>query len=301
MQLSRSLRSFTLRRLAWLTTLPAGLALLALALHTPASPVRALVNCETNSTAMDLNEQGVMELMNAARAQNGAGPLKVSAALNRAAAWKSADPSAKPPLSHTDSLGRNPVASPPNNRAMDCGYASWAAENIAYGFSSPASVMEAWMGSAGHRANIVNPSYVVAGVGLVNGAWTVNFGTFDDSGVAGEPTPTTIAPPTIPAAAPTATPTAVPLPTATPTVVPSANVPLSAGFNLITYASTARSVPSLFASLGEALEGVYRWDQVTESWAVYTPGVPSYASTLLTVRNGDVLFIELSRPANWSY
>jgi uncharacterized protein YkwD len=40
-------------------------------------------------------------------------------------------------------------------------------ENIAYGQSSPASVMDAWMNSSGHRANILNSGYRSMGVGVV--------------------------------------------------------------------------------------------------------------------------------------
>lgn len=52
-------------------------------------------------------------------------------------------------------------------------------ENIAYGYSSPASVMQAWLGSPGHRANILNPSTRFIGIGCVNAGqpwWTQDFG-----------------------------------------------------------------------------------------------------------------------------
>ena len=38
-----------------------------------------------------------------------------------------------------------------------------AGENIAYGYASPQAVMDGWMNSEGHRANILNPSYTRIG------------------------------------------------------------------------------------------------------------------------------------------
>ena len=46
-----------------------------------------------------------------------------------------------------------------------------AGENIAYGQSTPQQVMNAWMNSSGHRANILNANYTTIGVGytVING------------------------------------------------------------------------------------------------------------------------------------
>lgn len=38
-------------------------------------------------------------------------------------------------------------------------------ENVAYGFTSPEGVMDAWMDSPGHRANILGEGYRLLGVG----------------------------------------------------------------------------------------------------------------------------------------
>lgn len=188
----------------------------------------ALTNCDTSTAGLDASELEVIALFNQARAANGLAPYKVSPNLSRAAAWKSADPSATGsggyPFSHTDSLGRMP-----SQRAQDCGYAGGAAENIAVGFSTAQSVFNAWMNSPGHRAAILG-NYTVVGVGRVGSAWTANFGFYDDSGdtsvpgdtgggsgSSGPTTPTPFPPtstpvPRIPTAAPTGA-----VPTATPT------------------------------------------------------------------------------------
>jgi uncharacterized protein YkwD len=215
---------------------PAGLLLMALALSAAASWIslapraaRAVTDCETASNGLDSQELEMLSLVNAARAQAGAAPLAVSPNLNRAAAWKSEDPSATGsngvPFDHTDSLGRSPF-----ERAVDCGYPTGAAENIAYGYPSAQATLTAWMGSPGHRANILNASYVAIGVGRSGSAWTLNFGFVDDSGspppqpaATNTPTPTTAAPTNTPV--PTNTPipaqpsAAQPAPTFTPVVV----------------------------------------------------------------------------------
>ena len=52
-----------------------------------------------------------------------------------------------------------------------------AGENIAMGQKTPKEVVQAWMNSEGHRANILNGSYTHIGVGYVaNGNyWTQEF------------------------------------------------------------------------------------------------------------------------------
>lgn len=181
-------------------------------------PAMALTNCDTGTAALDAQEQQVIELFNQARAQSGLAPYKVSPNLNRAAAWKSADPSATGSggyaFSHTDSLGRMP-----SQRAQDCGYGGGAAENIAYGFGSAESVVNAWLNSPGHRAAILG-GYKVVGVGRAGSAWTANFGMLDDSS-----SPVSVAPTHTPTALPTPSPTPIPTP---PPIVPRASIPMIA-------------------------------------------------------------------------
>ncbi len=83
-----------------------------------------------------------------------------------------------------------PVSRSTGDRITACGYAGggWG-ENIAYGFPSAGSVVQAWLGSPGHRANIERAAYVATGVGAAvrsNGAvyWAQTFGT---SGAAASP------------------------------------------------------------------------------------------------------------------
>jgi uncharacterized protein YkwD len=70
----------------------------------------------------------------------------------------------------------SPDGEGPGERARRHGYNSWGAENVAKGQRSAEQVMEAWMNSPGHRANILNCGLVAIGVGEANFAWTQKFG-----------------------------------------------------------------------------------------------------------------------------
>ena len=52
-----------------------------------------------------------------------------------------------------------------------------AGENIAWGQKTPEQVMQGWMNSAGHRANILNARYTSIGVGYYRNASGVNYWT----------------------------------------------------------------------------------------------------------------------------
>ncbi len=85
---------------------------------------------------------------------------------------------AKNYFSHTGLDGRSPF-----DRMRDAGYSySSAAENIAAGQPTPAAVVNGWMNSEGHRANILNCKLTQIGVGVARGGsygiyWTQVFGT----------------------------------------------------------------------------------------------------------------------------
>ncbi|MFB4303051.1 CAP domain-containing protein [Actinomadura sp. NTSP31] len=118
----------------------------------------------------------VVTLVNAERAKHGCRALTVNSKLARAAQGHSADMHARNFFEHT-----NPDGKDPGDRITAAGY-RWSSygENIAKGQSTPASVMQAWMNSAGHRANILNCGYKEIGVGVVLSGgpfWTQDFGT----------------------------------------------------------------------------------------------------------------------------
>ncbi len=158
-----------------------GLALAAALFGVVASAARfetadAATNCSTGSAALAGDETQALQLVNAFRAQNGLGPLLVSPTLNTMAAWMSEDMSRTGVLSHVDSLGRSPY-----QRAVQCGYPGGAAENAAMGYPSASAVVQGWIGSDGHRRNLLGP-YAVMGIGRTGNWWTLNLGFTADQG-----------------------------------------------------------------------------------------------------------------------
>lgn len=102
----------------------------------------------------------VVQLVNQERAHAGCRSLRVDERLVTAAQRHASDMAARGYFSHTAPEGTSFV-----DRARSAGYPSPGGENIARGQRSAEQVMESWMGSAGHRANILNCSFVAIGVG----------------------------------------------------------------------------------------------------------------------------------------
>ena len=118
-------------------------------------------------------EQQVVDLVNKERKANGLKPLSVDWEVARVAEHKSQDMLNKNYFSHT-----SPTYGSPFEMLKNYGikYRS-AGENIAKGQRTAAEVMNAWMNSSGHRANILNSSYTHIGVGYVSNGnyWTQIF------------------------------------------------------------------------------------------------------------------------------
>ena len=127
----------------------------------------------TTSGAVTSYEQEVIRLVNEIRVQNGLGRLTYDWELGRVARYKSQDMHDNRYFSHT-----SPVYGTPFQmiRSFGISYRS-AGENIARGQASPQAVVNAWMNSPGHRANILNPSFTRIGVGYVADGhyWTQMF------------------------------------------------------------------------------------------------------------------------------
>jgi uncharacterized protein YkwD len=122
-------------------------------------------------------ENKVTDLVNAERVKAGCGKLRTDSRLHKAARDFSALMAAKNFFSHTSPDGSDFV-----DRIAAAGYPrdAAAAENIAYGYADAAAVVKGWMGSSGHRANILNCSHKAVGVGLAyrqsTPYWTQDFG-----------------------------------------------------------------------------------------------------------------------------
>jgi uncharacterized protein YkwD len=125
-----------------------------------------LINVAVTSTAITASpvEQEVTRLVNAERARAGCAPVTISMQLTQSAQRHSLDMGQR---NYFDHNAPPPQASTPWDRIKATGYRySTAGENIAAGYISPAEVMESWMESAGHRANILNCKFREIGVGL---------------------------------------------------------------------------------------------------------------------------------------
>lgn len=115
---------------------------------------------EADGGRVDGEEQVAIDATNAYRAQLGLPTLRVLAALQRAARWKSEEMARQGVLAHDDGFRRW------NERLLDCGYATNAAmaENIAAGYATGTEVVAGWRRSPGHNRNLTNGQMVAVGI-----------------------------------------------------------------------------------------------------------------------------------------
>lgn len=113
----------------------------------------------------------VVNLVNEERARAGLRPLTVQSGVAGAAQVRAKE--IERSFSHTRPDGSS------FNTALTAAGVNFrgAGENIAYGQNSPQKVMEGWMNSSGHRANILNASYTSIGVGHYRSASGVDYWT----------------------------------------------------------------------------------------------------------------------------
>lgn len=126
-----------------------------------------------NGTSQGDFASQVVALVNVERAKHGLSALKVDAKVQQAALVRAKESAQS--FSHT-----RPNGSSFSTALTEAGVSyRRAGENIAYGQSTPQQVMNAWMNSSGHRANILNGNFTTIGVGytVINGTayWTQLF------------------------------------------------------------------------------------------------------------------------------
>lgn len=119
------------------------------------------VTVPETDAAVRAYEQEVIRLVNEQRALYGLKALTENWELSRVARIKSQDMKTNRYFSHESPSYGTPFQM---IKAFGLSYRS-AGENIAYGQRTPQEVVNAWMNSSGHRANILNSSYTVIGVG----------------------------------------------------------------------------------------------------------------------------------------
>ncbi len=104
----------------------------------------------------------VIRLLNIERKSQGLSPLKKNDALMKATAVRAEEISCDGHFSHTRPDGGSCFSV---LAEFDIVYMG-AGENIAMGYGTPESVMDGWMNSEGHRANILSSRYTDVGVGV---------------------------------------------------------------------------------------------------------------------------------------
>ncbi|WKX72827.1 CAP domain-containing protein [Streptomyces sp. XD-27] len=139
----------------------------------PATPTRTAP--PTTGGPHSASEREVLALVNQERAQAGCSPLSADPELAELAGAFSEDMDARNFFDHTDPDGDSPW-----DRAKQAGVSNLGGENIARGQADARAVMDSWMNSPGHRANILNCDFKTLGVGAHEGDggpwWTQEFG-----------------------------------------------------------------------------------------------------------------------------
>lgn len=105
--------------------------------------------------------QEILVLTNKERASYGLKPLRLNDHLTYAAQWMAEDMGEKNYFAHTDSYGRGI-----GERVPTFGYYNYAElrENLAAGQESAQEVVQAWMDSPGHRANLLSANCEEIGI-----------------------------------------------------------------------------------------------------------------------------------------
>jgi uncharacterized YkwD family protein/spore coat assembly protein SafA len=118
-------------------------------------------------------EQQVLSIVNQERQKTGLKPLAMDWELQRVARIKSCDMAQKGYFSHTSPTYGSPFDM---MKQYKISYRA-AGENIAKGQRTPSEVMNAWMNSSGHRANILKGEFTHIGVGYCESGnhWTQMF------------------------------------------------------------------------------------------------------------------------------
>jgi uncharacterized protein YkwD len=127
----------------------------------PANPVPPNI---TTSPDLAAWASQIVALTNQQRKANGLPDLKVSDKLTQMAQIQADQMAGLNTMSHDLPNARYPDL---QSRASAVGYKfNWLGENIAFNYPDPQGVMNGWMLSTGHRANILNASYTEIGVAV---------------------------------------------------------------------------------------------------------------------------------------
>lgn len=174
--------------------------------------------------SVNVSVQDLLQDTNQKRAEAGLPPLNLDAQLTQAAAGKAQDMFTQNYWAHI-----SPTGTTPWDFIRGAGYQYiYAGENLARGFNSAQDVVNAWMASPGHRANLLSKNYQDVGFAVQEGSLTGDSDTilvvqeFGSRSIA--PVQQTKAEPVVEqvaAAQKTPSPTPTIIPTATPSPIPA--------------------------------------------------------------------------------
>lgn len=119
----------------------------------------------TPALASDITRASVIAAMNEYRAQHHLPPLREDRRLDAAANDRMTDMEDIGYWAHESPDGRSPFVWLPVH-----GYEiHFAGENLACGFETTEMLVEGWMESPGHRANILSPNFEDCGIAIIDG------------------------------------------------------------------------------------------------------------------------------------
>jgi uncharacterized protein YkwD len=117
------------------------------------------------SSAYSDTEARIFALINAERRHQGLPALAYNPQLDRMAKIQAANMARLHRMAHTLPESQLPTL---GDRAIYVGYVfGRMAENVAQGYPNAETVVQGWMGSSGHRHNILNADVVETGIGIV--------------------------------------------------------------------------------------------------------------------------------------
>jgi hypothetical protein len=253
---------------------------------------------------VDGEEQSFLRLINDYRAKNGAPALSIDSALTQAATWMANDLAARSTFGHTDSAGRNPWA-----RMPDCGVSLPGGENLAAGtnYSGAQTALNAWISSPSHRDVMLTAKFTTIGIARVyrEGStygwyWVTDFGYGGAPAAAAPPAPAPSTAQLAPASRPSSSAAAAPVqaraPIAPVAPPPPASVAVAAGLTLVNWEGGYRTPEEVFGPGASWIGMVYVFDEGTQTWLRWGPGLSGSMQTLTELRTGVQYWVVSTRP-----
>ncbi|MEC0093872.1 CAP domain-containing protein [Paenibacillus macquariensis] len=137
----------------------------------PTSPTSPTGQAQEGTKDSSQFAEQVLDLVNKERSKAGLGSLSMSEELSKMAMVKAQDMYNNNYFDHN-----SPTHGSPFDMMKEFGITyNSAGENIAKGQTTPTQVMNEWMNSPGHKANILNSSYTRIGISYYNKEWVQEF------------------------------------------------------------------------------------------------------------------------------